>query len=268
MGPQLHVAEVSGQEATEGLGRLVEHVLLHGRQSVDPTSQGVSAVHAGRPGRTPSATQGGVMPDDAEDAEDPAEADEPPLSDRLEAWLTSDHPKTVGDLIDTFGAQSFALLFVVLMAFPALPLPTGGLSHVLEILTMLLALEMVAGRREVWVPKRWQRRELKGVSGPRFRQLLLKRIRWFERFSRPRWSHLLELRATGMALGLVVLVLALAAFLSPPFSGLDTLPSLGVVVLGLGILFGDAAIAAIGAGIGAVGIVVVIGLGSVIFQLV
>ena len=207
------------------------------------------------------------MPEEPDEPDLADDAEEPTLSDRLEAWLTSDHPKTAGDLIDTFGAQSFALLFVVLMAFPALPLPTGGVSHVLEILTMLLALELVAGRREVWVPKRMADRELKGITGPRFSAALLKRIRWFERFSRPRFSHLLELLVPRMGIGLLVFVLALAAFLSPPFSGLDTLPSLGVVVLALGVLFEDALIAAIGAGIGVLGIVVVIGLGSVIVQL-
>ena len=31
-----------------------------------------------------------------------------------------------------------AVSFVVLLAFPALPLPTGGLSHVLEVAAMLL----------------------------------------------------------------------------------------------------------------------------------
>ena len=206
------------------------------------------------------------MPEDL-DPDEAEEAEEPSLSDRLEAWLTSDHPKTVGNLIEAFDSQSFALLFVILMAFPALPLPTGGVSHVLEILTMLLALELVAGRREVWVSKRMQRRELKGITGPRFSQKLLQRIRWFERFSRPRMSHLLELRVTRMGIGLVVLVLALTAFLSPPFSGLDTLPSLGVVILALGVLFEDAVIAVIGFAIGALGMAVVIGLSSVILRL-
>ena len=58
--------------------------------------------------------------------------------------------------------------------------------------------------------------------------------------------------------------LTLSAFLAPPFSGLDTLPSLGVVVIGLGVLLRDAAIAAAGAVIGAVGIGTVLALGSLV----
>ena len=189
------------------------------------------------------------------------------VSDELEEWLGSDRKKTIRDLLDTFGPRSFAILFIVLMALPALPLPTGAVSHVLEIVTMLLALELIVGRTEVWIPKRFHDKELKGLSSPKFRNTLVKRIRWFEKFSRPRMAGLLENRLTGVGFGVVVFGLALTAFLSPPFSGLDTLPSLGVVVLSLGVLLGDIVIAGIGIGIGAGGIALVIGLGKAITKL-
>jgi hypothetical protein len=189
------------------------------------------------------------------------------ISAQLEDWLGSDRKKTLGDLVDTFGPRSFGILFVVLMALPALPLPTGAVSHVLEIVTMLLALELVIGRTEVWIPHRFQDKELKGLTGPKFSGALLKRIRWFEKFSRPRMAGLLENRLTGVALGVLVFGFALTAFLAPPFSGLDTLPSLGVVVLGLGVLLGDVVVAGAGLGIGAIGIVVVVGLGKAITKL-
>src|SRR5437868_14964161 len=83
-----------------------------------------------------------------------------PLSDRLETWLLGPGRKTAGELIATFGQQTFAVLFVVLLAVPALPVPTGGVTHVLEIIAMLLALELVIGRRDVWLPERLCRREL------------------------------------------------------------------------------------------------------------
>jgi hypothetical protein len=67
--------------------------------------------------------------------------------------------------------------------------------------------------------------------------------------------------------GAAVFSLALTAFLSPPFSGLDTLPSLGVVVLSLGVLLADIVVAGAGLGIGVLGVVVVIGLGKAITKL-
>jgi hypothetical protein len=193
--------------------------------------------------------------------------EEAKISAQLEDWLQSDRKKTIGDLVDTFGPRSFAILFIVLMALPALPLPTGAVSHVLEIVTMLLALELIVGRQEVWIPKRFQNKELKGVTGPKFSGALLKRIRWFEKFSRPRMADLLEQRLTGVAFGAAVFAFTLTAFLAPPFSGLDTLPALGVVVLSLGVLLGDIVIAGIGIAIGVIGVAVVIGLGKAITKL-
>ena len=61
---------------------------------------------------------------------DPAKDDGASLSEALERWLEGTSDKTVGSLIDVFEEKSFAVLFVVLMAVPALPAPTGGVTHV------------------------------------------------------------------------------------------------------------------------------------------
>jgi hypothetical protein len=188
------------------------------------------------------------------------------VSDQLEQWLRGDQPKTLGSLIDTFGKGSFAVAFVLLMALPALPLPTGGATHVLEIVTMLLALELVVGRSCVWLPQRWHGVRLGGGSREKFINVLLRRIRWLERFSRPRARWLFGHRLTGVVFGLAVFGLTLTAFLAPPFSGLDTLPSIGVVVLALGVLLTDIAVAVVGLVIGAAGVVTVITLGSVVVK--
>jgi hypothetical protein len=188
------------------------------------------------------------------------------VSDQLESWLRGDQPKTLGSLIELFGERSFAIVFVLLMALPALPLPTGGATHVLEVVAMLLAAELIVGRRTIWLPQRWMRMELGGASRQKFINALLRRIRWFERFSRPRGGRLLRGRASGVVFGVVVFALTLTAFLAPPFSGLDTLPSLGVVVLGLGVLLMDAVLAVAGMVIGALGVVTVIGLGSLVVR--
>jgi hypothetical protein len=196
--------------------------------------------------------------------------DEPPaqerlettVSDELEHWLGGDQPKTLGNIIELFGERGFALIFVLLMALPALPLPTGGATHVLEVVTMLVALELVLGRRCIWLPARWKRLELGTPARQKVLTALLRRIRWLERFSRPRAARLFEYRVTRSVFGAVVFGLTLSAFLAPPFSGLDTLPSLGVVVIGLGVLMRDLLVALLGALLGAIGVAAILVLGS------
>jgi hypothetical protein len=155
------------------------------------------------------------------------------------------------------------VLFVLLLALSALPLPTGGVTHVFELIAMLLALELIAGRTTVWLPERWRQREL---GSERSFESLLARIRWLESHSRPRLGFLLRHRLSGIVNGALVLVFTLGAFVAPPFSGLDTLPSLGVVLLSLGVLLDDALLASVGLVVGAVGVVLVLVLGSLAYK--
>jgi len=188
------------------------------------------------------------------------------VSEELEDWLGGDQPKTLGNIIELFGPRSFALIFVLLMALPALPLPTAGATHVLEAVTMLVALQLVVGRRCIWLPARWKRLELGAPSRQKLVTALLRRIRWFERFSRPRASRLFEHRVTRSVIGAPVFGLTLSAFLAPPFSGLDTLPALGVVVIGLGVLTRDLLLALVGVLLGAIGVATILAIGSLVLE--
>lgn len=184
------------------------------------------------------------------------------VSDELERWLTSDGEKTLGSLIQLFEKKSFAILFVVLLGVPALPLPTGGATHVFEVIAMLLALELIVGREQIWLPQRWRKLELAGDKQQRFITALMKMIRWLERFSRPRLSFLFDHRSSNAIFGVLVIGGSLAAFLAPPFTGLDTLPALGVVLLSLGVLLEDLVVVVLALLVGSAGVTLEVVLGS------
>lgn len=184
------------------------------------------------------------------------------VSDDLERWLTGDVEKTLGGLIEVFQEKSFAILFVVLLGVPALPLPTGGATHVFEIIAVLLALELIAGRREIWLPRRWRELELAGDKQQRFIAGLMKMIRWLERYSKPRLRFLFNHRLSNIVFGLLVIGGSAGAFLAPPFTGLDTLPALGVVLLSLGMLLDDFIVVVVALIVGSTGVVLEIALGS------
>ncbi len=196
----------------------------------------------------------------------PLKADEPDskpeqVSDQLERWLGGDGEKTLGSLIALFEDKSFAIVFVLLLGVPALPLPTGGATHVFEIIAVLLALELIAGRKEIWLPQRWRKLELAGDRQQRFVTALMKTIRRLERLSRPRLRFLFDHRLSNIVFGLLVIAGSTGAFLAPPFTGLDTLPALGVVLLSLCVLLEDflVVVAALLVGIAGVALEVVLG---------
>ena len=184
------------------------------------------------------------------------------VSTELDRWLQSDGDKTLGSLVELFEEKSFAILFVLLLGVPALPLPTGGATHVFEIIAVLLAAQLIAGRDHIWLPQRWRGLELAGERQRRFIGGLMKLIRRLERFSRPRLTFLFDHRLSNIVFGVLVIAGSAGAFLAPPFTGLDTLPALGVVLLSLGVLLEDFLIVVVGIAVGAGGVFLEIVLGK------
>jgi hypothetical protein len=183
------------------------------------------------------------------------------VSDSLDRWLKSEGDKTLGGLIMLFEEKSFAILFVLLLGVPALPLPTGGATHVFEVIAVLLALQLAAGRNRIWLPDRWCKLKLAGGRRERFITGLMKMIRRVERFSRPRLRFLFDHRLSNIVFGLLAVAGSVAAFVAPPFSGLDTLPALGVVLISLGVLLEDILVVIIGVIVMAAGVILEIVLG-------
>lgn len=190
----------------------------------------------------------------------------PLFSQQLEEWLRADAPKTLGDLGSAFGEKSFAVTILLLMFVPALPLPTGGVSHVFEVITVVLAGQMVAGRRSVWLPARWRERRLGALTTDKAIPVMTRSIRRLEAVSRRRGAGLLRRRAAGRLVGLALMATAVTALASPPFSGLDTLPGLAAVAICMGVILGDVAIVGIGVAIEAGAVVVIFTVGAAAFH--
>jgi hypothetical protein len=186
------------------------------------------------------------------------------FSDELDDWLHGDTPKTLGDLGDAFSEKSFAVTILLLMFVPALPLPTGGISHVFEVITVFVAIQMVLGRRTIWLPRRWKQRALGATITGKAVPLIIRRVRWFEKFSRPRFAGLFHQRWFMRVVGLVIIAFSAGAALAPPFSGLDTLPALGVVTISLAINLEDVVVLGVGMLIGTGGIVLIVTIGAAI----
>ncbi len=76
-------------------------------------------------------------------------------------------------MIEVFGKRAFALIFAILLAGPALSLPGCGATHVFKLIAIVLALELIGGRDEIWLPARWRARKVNravdcvGVVGSR-----------------------------------------------------------------------------------------------------
>lgn len=190
------------------------------------------------------------------------------FSQELSSWLSSTGTKTLAELEGIFGPRSFAVAVLVLMFLPALPLPTGGISHFFELIVIILGGEMLLGRQSMWVPARWRTRPLGERMLTKALPFMVRRITWLERISKPRLALFVTRRSTARLYGLGFVLLAAFAAAAPPFSGLDTLPAMGAVVLALSLLLTDALLALIGIVIGLLGVVLIFTVGVAAYEIV
>ena len=188
------------------------------------------------------------------------------FSAELESWLKGKQPKTFLSLDDVFQDKALAIALLLLMFIPALPLPTGGVTHVFEIIAFVLAVVLVVGSGRIWLPKKWQHKTIGPVLEGKALPFIVRRIRWFEKYSRVRWAAVLNNHIAKRILGICMMVFIVFAFFAPPFSGLDTLPALGVVCVSLSLVLEDAILTIVGLLVGIVGCTLTLVLGDAIVK--
>ena len=166
---------------------------------------------------------------------------------------------TLGEIAGALDARGFGLSTLLFSIPSLLPMPPG-LPTLVGVALLIVSVQMVVGREELWLPSflsrhRFSRRML--VSGV---EKISPYIEAAERFARPRLIVLTGRGAT-VAIGLVVLIMAIVLILPLPPGG-NFPPALACAVLGLGLAQRDGLIVLIGlaasvAAIGAVSFVTV-----------
>ncbi len=129
------------------------------------------------------------------------------------------------------------LLLVLIAAPAALPVPAVGYGTLLAIPLLLIASQIAAGRTSLWLPKRLANKQISTALLTSTEQKLAPWMARYERLSRPR---LLWLSASSLGIRLTGVACVLAAcFVALPFPLTNTVPSMGIVVMGLGLLERD-----------------------------
>jgi len=164
----------------------------------------------------------------------------------------------LGEVLDKAGDRGYGFL-LILLAIPAfIPILPPGTSGVLGALMSIVALQMLFGLKQPWFPKRWRNK----VLSPKVVQALQTRgvaiLRQIERVSHPRGRRFTR---NGVILRLSALVvIGLALVLSSPMPFMNTLPALGVLLIGVGLANHDLYFLSAGWGIGIV-VVLIVALG-------
>jgi hypothetical protein len=185
----------------------------------------------------------------------------PQLSAVLASFAGREHRETatVGDLVVAMGDRAFGALLLC-FALPNL-LPIPGVSTVMAVPLIYVALQLVCGKENCCLPRSVTRRTLRWKYFDR----LLPYIARAERVLRPRLSPLVS---PGGERFIGLLVIALAAILFLPIPLGNVAPAMSVAILGMALiqkdglaaLFGIAA--AIGSAVLALGVVLAFAAGA------
>lgn len=166
-----------------------------------------------------------------------------PLSAILREAAEAPGPRiTVGELADGFGGRALGALIFVFALICILPLPPGA-TTVFGAPLVLLAPQLMLGRRGAWLPARIRERSLAVAD---LKRSLPRALHWLEKaeaVSRPRLTFLFG--AAGQRLiGLVCTAFALVLVLPIPLGNMA--PAAAVSVLSLALVQRDGLLALLG----------------------
>jgi len=161
------------------------------------------------------------------------------LSDNIENIFT--HPEgdtvSVREILDRVSHKSFGVFLAILALPSALPVPAPGYSVPFGIVLIILGCQMILNREQPWFPDKVLDRRIKANQNNKAVQFMVKFLKFFEFFIRPRLSFVYTNGLFFRGLGLIVLTCGISMCIPVPLT--NTGPALGIFLIGLGTLEED-----------------------------
>jgi hypothetical protein len=147
---------------------------------------------------------------------------------------------TIREVRDRLDERGFGLM-ILFLAIPCLVPALYGVPQIVGVPILLLAAQVLVGRHEPWLPRRILKRRVSKAWLDRMAEFSAKRMSWFERLSRPR----LKLFACGPGERLAALMMIVATLtIVIPFT--NTVPSVALTLLAVGLIERDGVFALLG----------------------
>ncbi|PNW41456.1 UNVERIFIED_CONTAM: hypothetical protein BEN50_14335, partial [Euhalothece sp. KZN 001] len=164
----------------------------------------------------------------------------------------------LSDFLEIAKERIFGFLFVILALPSALPIPAPGYSIPFGVVMFLLASQMVIGAKKLWLPQRVRtyQLDLKTVQG-----FVKKGVPWLQRLetlSRPRLSYVCTSAVGRIILGSAIALMSISMMI--PIPGTNTLPAIGIFIIGFGLQEDDGLISLGGLTVCVLALVVVLGI--------
>ncbi len=163
---------------------------------------------------------------------------------------------TVGELLSALHERGFGLLMMVFVLPNCVPIPVPpGVSTVVSIPLIFLAVQMLIGLESPWLPKWLQKKSINRLTLAKVISVASPKLKKIELFLKPRLSFASS--TTGeRIIGLFWLIFAISIAVPLPMT--NFIPGVGTLVMSLGLLSKDGATIIIGILIGLAGVTLTI----------
>ncbi len=140
---------------------------------------------------------------------------------------------TLDEIRDRLDERGFGLLILIL-SIPCLVPALYGVPQIIGIPIILLAAQMLVGRKEPWLPRALLSRRVPRAWLDRMADFAAKRMAWVERLARPRLTAF----ATGLGerIAAVFMILATLTIVLPMT---NTVPSVALALMAGGLILRD-----------------------------
>lgn len=169
---------------------------------------------------------------------------------------------SIANLLEAFHERGFGFLLLIFSVPMALPIPVPpGINVLLASPLILLTAQQAIGRHTIWLPEGMKKRTIKSSK---LQKVINASLPWFkrlEKFVKPR----LEFMTRGVfsyLIGVFGLIMALSVCVPLPMT--NTVPSLGIALMSVGVIMRDGLVVFVGA---LVGVLWVIALGAILIFL-
>lgn len=158
------------------------------------------------------------------------------------------HRVQINDILDAFHERGFGMVLFFFALPMALPLPVPpGINILLATPLILLTAQQMLGFREVWMPQKMRNKTFTTATLITLLDKAIPFVKKIELLAQPRLGFLTQGVISNL-IGLCGLIMALTICIPLPLT--NTVPSLGIACMAIGVLMRDGLAVMVGALIG------------------
>ena len=169
-----------------------------------------------------------------------------PLSEDVQELLNSfgDKDIPVSALMERIEDRGFGFILMLVALPSGLPIPAAGYSIPFGLVIILLGLQLISGWHVPWIPAFLRKKSIPHSFVSSFLEKGIGVLRFTERFTRPRFSFLTTNHLFRSFFSFFIMLMGTSMLIPIPLT--NTAPAFSVFVMGLGLLYADGLVMALG----------------------